>query len=101
MSGEPIPVKLDRRIAELFPRFLANCSRDAATLRGAVDTADWAVVSRIGHTLFGLGGGYGLPEITRFGRDIELASKRRDGVQVGKLAAELADYLARLKPVFE
>ena len=101
MSAEPSPVKLDRRIAELYPRFLANCSRDAGTLRGAAQTADWAVVSRIGHTLFGLGGGYGLPEITRFGRDIELASKRQDAVRIEQLAAELADYLARLKPIFE
>jgi HPt (histidine-containing phosphotransfer) domain-containing protein len=101
MSREDIFVKVDRRISDLVPRFIAKCSREAAALHSAAEAGDWAAARLIGHTLHGAGGGYGFDEVTNIGRETESAAERRDAPALLQLAERLADYAARLKPVFE
>jgi len=59
-----IVVKVDPEIADMVPRFLENRSRDVARLREALGRADAEAVRAIGHTLNGVGGGYGFPAIS-------------------------------------
>jgi len=101
MSREEILVKVDRRLSDLLPRFIQTCSRDAAALGRAAEASEWAAARMIGHTLHGAGGGYGLDEVTNIGRETESAAERRDAPALLQLAERLADYAARLKPVFE
>jgi HPt (histidine-containing phosphotransfer) domain-containing protein len=101
MSSGDIPVKVDRKLADLLPRFVGRCRDDAAALRRAADASDWAAAKRIGHTLFGSGEGYGLDEVTTIGRDVDSAGSRRDAPALRQLAGRLEDYLARIKVTFE
>jgi HPt (histidine-containing phosphotransfer) domain-containing protein len=96
-----IVVRLDRMVADLLPGFMENCARSAAALRRAVEESEWAAAGMIGHTLHGAGGGYGLDEVSNIGREMEIAAQRRDAPALRRLGERLADYLARVRPVFE
>jgi signal transduction histidine kinase/CheY-like chemotaxis protein len=97
---DAIPVQVDERLRNLVARFLANCARDLAQLRAALEGGDLGATRKIGHSLGGAGGSYGFEEITRLGRAIEERSLRGDAQSVGSLAAQLEDYLARVEPQY-
>jgi signal transduction histidine kinase/FixJ family two-component response regulator len=99
-SGEAIAVNIDWRVRNLAARFLASCGRDLARLRAALEGGDLNAARAIGHTLHGTGGSYGFEEITRLGREIEQGSIRGDAAVVTTLAAQLEDYLERVRPVY-
>ena len=92
-----IVVKVDPDIADMVPRFLENRSRDVARLREALGRADAEAVRAIGHTLNGVGGGYGFPAISEFGARIEEAGAARQTDTAARVVDELADYLARVQ----
>jgi len=101
MRAMPTPpaivVKVDPEIADMVPRFLANRSRDVERLREALGRADADAVRAIGHTLNGVGGGYGFPAISELGARIEEdgGAGRIDAAR--RAVDELADYLARVQ----
>jgi HPt (histidine-containing phosphotransfer) domain-containing protein len=92
---------VDLDVADLLPGFVANCARHASELRHAAREADWTAAHAIAHSLHGAGGGYGLDEISRLGSEMEAAAQLGDAVKLRGLAAQLEDYLARVRPVFE
>lgn len=96
-----IVVRLDPMVADLLPGFMENCVRSASALRRAAEESEWAAAGMIGHTLHGAGGGYGLDEVSHIGRETEIAAQRRDAPALRRLGDRLADYLARVRPVFE
>jgi|1186.fasta_scaffold647066_2 HPt (histidine-containing phosphotransfer) domain-containing protein len=100
-QGQDIVVRVDLDVADLLPGFVANCVRHASELRHALRGADWSAAHAIAHSLHGAGGGYGLDEVSRLGREMETAAQLCDAVKLGGLAGELEDYLARVRPVFE
>ena len=101
MSGGEIIVRVDRRLADLLPRFVAQCRREAAEIRRAVEAENLVAVRAIGHVLTGAGGGYGIDEISRLGREIEQAASSGEAEAVLRLAAALDDYAGRLKLVYD
>ena len=92
-----IVVKVDPDYADMVPRFLENRSRDVARLREALSRADAEAVRAIGHTLNGVGGGYGFPAISEFGARIEQAGAARETDVAARIVDELADYLERVQ----
>ncbi|MBI2798760.1 MAG: Hpt domain-containing protein [Gammaproteobacteria bacterium] len=96
-----IVVKIDPDIEDLIPGFLANRRRDVDSLKSLVANEDYAAVRVIGHSMKGAGGGYGFDVITEIGDTIESAALRVDGDAIMAAAAELADYLARVEPVYD
>lgn len=92
-----IVVKVDPDIADLVPGFLANRAREVEALRAALAGPDLAALARIGHTLKGVGGGYGFPAISEIGERIEEAAGAGQTGLVRQAVAELADYLARVR----
>lgn len=93
----PIVVKVDPEIADMVPRFLANRSSDVQRLREALSRADDEAVRAIGHTLNGVGGGYGFPAISELGARIEVAAAAHETDAAARAVDELADYLGRVK----
>lgn len=100
MNGEII-VHIDPELEDLIPGFLTNRERDVESLRALVAQEDWTAVRIIGHSMKGAGGGYGFDPITDLGGVIEAAALEGDGDVVLEATDRLADYLARVKPVFD
>ncbi len=78
MMSTSIRVRVERELSTLVPRFLANCRRDADVLAKSIAQSDLDTTRKIGHSLRGVGGGYGFAEITRLGTVIEAAAKAGD-----------------------
>jgi HPt (histidine-containing phosphotransfer) domain-containing protein len=99
-ANDAIRVKLDPRLATLFPRFLANCRKSVEAIR-ALGAGDLETARVIGHSLRGAGGFYNLHEVTEMGREIERAARAGEAREVAELAERLDRYLARVRPDFE
>jgi CheY-like chemotaxis protein/HPt (histidine-containing phosphotransfer) domain-containing protein len=95
----PEVVYLDPDVADLIPRFLDNRRRDLITLREAAGAGDMDSVSRMGHMLKGVGGGYGFDRIAELGGRLELAAATGQ-TAVHATIAELADHIASVRILF-
>lgn len=101
MGDEEILVKIDRKLAVLAPKFLADCRRMPDELRGAIESGNIAVARGIGHSLWGTASSYGFEVIGSLGEEIERAARAGDTEALRKLAERLDNYLARVRPVFD
>jgi HPt (histidine-containing phosphotransfer) domain-containing protein len=99
MSDE-ILVQIDPDLADLIPGFLANRKRDVQSLTEALGSGDYQAIRILGHSMKGAGGGYGFDPITELGGELEEAALVRDAGKIRALTAQLAAYLARVKPVY-
>jgi histidine phosphotransfer protein HptB len=93
---DKLVVNVDREIAGLVPRFLANRAIDVERIRSALACSDFDAIRITGHGLKGVGTGYGFPDISRLGAAIEEAARRHEAGEIASLAADLDGYLARL-----
>jgi HPt (histidine-containing phosphotransfer) domain-containing protein len=100
-DADPIPVRVHPVARDLAPKFLDGCRANLARILSDFEQVDLDAVYRMGHQMKGAGGSYGFQEITRFGAAIEQAAKAEDRVQLRGLVEQLADYLRRVKPVYE
>jgi HPt (histidine-containing phosphotransfer) domain-containing protein len=92
-SSDAPAVKIDAGLAALVPGYLDRRRADAAAILAAIDAGDFETARSLGHQLKGSGGGYGFPEITRLGAEIEEAAKGHEGERLARLAAGLSEYL--------
>jgi HPt (histidine-containing phosphotransfer) domain-containing protein len=71
------------------PIFLAKRQSDLEAMRTSLITADFPRIERIAHNCKGIGSGYGFPEISKLGRELQILARaqNREG-----LAASLADF---------
>ena len=90
-------VTVDPQIAALVPRFLANRAADLAKIRAALASADFAAIRIAAHGMKGAGGGYGFPEISRLGAQMEEGACQCDAAAIGALVACLEEYLGRIE----
>jgi signal transduction histidine kinase/CheY-like chemotaxis protein/HPt (histidine-containing phosphotransfer) domain-containing protein len=98
-SGESrigVVATIDDDLADLVPDFLASRQRDVARIRELLGSADFREIQRLGHNMKGSGEGYGFPEVTTIGREIEDAAKEGAADQVAAAADRLAGYLGAL-----
>ncbi len=98
---EKIIVRVSPVFEKLMPGFLENRQKDIAKITAALQEKDYETIRETGHALKGSGGGYGLPEISRLGADIENGVKNNNLEVLKPLLAELQDYLVRLEVLFE
>ena len=101
MSDGEIFVKIDRKLAVLTPKFLADCRRMPDELRGAIASGNIAATRGIGHSLWGTGSSYGFDGIGSLGEEIERAARAGDIEALRNLAERLDSYLSRVRPVFD
>ncbi len=85
--------RLARRLAERVPAYLENCRHNVIAMRTALDRADFAAVTILGHNLRGSGGAFGFLPITDFGAGLEQASEDMEVDRAKKLLIELSSYL--------
>jgi len=101
MITERPTVLVADELRELIPRFLAHRRMELDQLRDALAARDFEAARRIGHSLKGVGGGYGFDEITRIGADIERAAREQRPDGLHGLVRELAEYLASVDIRFQ
>ncbi|MFA5915622.1 MAG: Hpt domain-containing protein [Burkholderiales bacterium] len=101
MSDDEIPVKIDRRLAALTLKFLADCRRTADELRNAVESGDAETLRRISHSLMGTGSSYGFDEMAALGEEIGRTARAGDVEALRTLAVRFERYLARVRLVYD
>jgi signal transduction histidine kinase/CheY-like chemotaxis protein/HPt (histidine-containing phosphotransfer) domain-containing protein len=83
----------DDDISDLIPGYLEARRADADAMTALLEAKDYAAVKRMGHQMKGSGGAYGFADITRLGREIELAASAEDSEVLARLQLELSDFL--------
>lgn len=101
MSTEKIRVAIDPDLQDLIPGFLENRGKDLGKMREALLAEDLEILRSIGHSLKGVGGGYGFHRISEIGAAIETSAKASDLDSITPQLDNLADYLERLEVVYE
>jgi CheY-like chemotaxis protein/HPt (histidine-containing phosphotransfer) domain-containing protein len=96
-----IKVSVDPDLETLIPSFLQHRSEEITLLQEALNRADYDEIQRIGHTIKGVGGGYGFKGLTPIATAIELAAKERhdEGIRIG--LKDYSDYLNQIDIVYE
>jgi CheY-like chemotaxis protein/HPt (histidine-containing phosphotransfer) domain-containing protein len=94
-----IMVSVDPDLAALIPDFLQSIRDQIPHLSELLRDDNYVDIQKIGHSLKGVGGGYGFQRITDLGAQIEQSARnsQHDGVEIG--IADLQDYLARVQIV--
>ena len=75
MSDEKIIVQVDEDLEDLIPGFLENRKQDVENLRQELEQKNFVNVTSIGHSIKGVGGGYGFDLMSELGAKIEIAGK--------------------------
>jgi len=101
MTDSKIIVTVDEDLEELIPGFLENRIGDIQVLRDAIAGGDIAKVQSVGHSLKGVGGGYGFDEMSELGGKIEAAARENDAARAEELVNQFADYMERVEVVYE
>jgi HPt (histidine-containing phosphotransfer) domain-containing protein len=95
-----IIVYIDPDLEDLIPGFLKGRQEDIAAIGIALESGDLARIQLLGHSLKGNGAGYGFDELSTIGRSLEAAATAGDTAGIRQSAAEMADYLRRIKVVY-
>jgi HPt (histidine-containing phosphotransfer) domain-containing protein len=101
MNQKTITVTVAKDLEDLIPTFMANRSKEIATLRAALDAGDMEQLRQLGHRMKGVGNSYGFEHISVLGKRVEDGAKATDVPGLNALIAEYTDYLARVKIVYE
>ena len=75
------PAAIAAPIAALRPAFLNNRRDDLAKMREAVAKRNFSAIQILGHNCKGIGSGYGFPEFSTVGANVECAARALDAVQ--------------------
>lgn len=95
-----IIVRVDADLEDLIPEFLENRKKDLQHLRELLEKKDWEGIRSIGHTMKGIGGGYGFDGITEIGAALEQVAREQNLSAAQELLDRLEDYLDRVEVVF-
>ena len=97
MTDEKIIVQVDPDLEDLIPGFLENRSADVEKLRGELSNNDFNNITSIGHSIKGVGGGYGFDLMSELGASIEQAGKENNAEAIEEYVNQLDDYLKRVE----
>jgi HPt (histidine-containing phosphotransfer) domain-containing protein len=98
--SERITVMVESDLEDLVPGFLENRRKDVTRIEALLVGRDFDALRKIGHSLKGVGGGYGFDPITDLGATIEKAALQGDDATIRDACRRLADYLDRVDVVF-
>lgn len=93
MSDEKIIVQVDEDLEDLIPGFLENRIQDIEKLRFELEQNNFVNVASIGHSIKGVGGGYGFDLMSELGAKIEIAGKESKVEAIQENIDQLDNYL--------
>ncbi|HEY3741459.1 MAG TPA: response regulator, partial [Bryobacteraceae bacterium] len=98
-NSNSIQVAIHPLLADYVPGYLSARRKDAAQMTDLIERSDFDRLRHFGHNMKGTGAGYGLPELTRLGRELERAAIEHDSGALTELVATLNDHLGRVELV--
>ena len=99
--SEPITVTVAKDLEDLIPTFMKNRAKELETLRIALAGGDLEQLRQLGHRMKGVGNSYGFEKVSLLGKSLEDGAKSSDRAVLGAIIDDYADYLARVKIVYE
>ncbi len=100
MSEQKVLVEVDEDLEDLIPGFLANRNTDIGKLKEAAAGSDFETLRSIGHSLKGVGGGYGFDKMSELGAEIETAAKSQQIDEINSSITALENYLQNIEIKF-
>ena len=92
-------VYIDRDFAEYIPEFIQDIYQDAHEIGKALHHGNYELIRQLSHKLKGVGGGYGLDEISEIAREIESGAKQEQHALTRKGLDTLLYYLNHIQIV--
>ena len=99
-TAEP-ELNIDPDLLPLIPNYLKNRENDIAAMLQALDEGDFELIHRLGHSMKGSGGGYGLDKISAIGMQLEQLAKLSNREAVAMQIEELQHYTTTLSQRFK
>jgi HPt (histidine-containing phosphotransfer) domain-containing protein len=101
MTENAVTVVVAKDLEDLIPTFMKNRNKELETLKTALGAGDMEQLRQLGHRMKGVGNSYGFEKVSLLGKEIEDGAKVNDQAALGQCIADYADYLARVKIVYE
>ena len=101
MSEDKYTAVVAKDLEDLIPGFFKNRHKELEALRAALASGDWEQMRQLGHRMKGVGSSYGFEPISAIGKTIEDGAKNQDAAAMNGQLAEYADYLEKVKVVYE
>ena len=98
---EAYTVILASDFRDLIPEFIENRRRELQALRGALAAGRYDQLGELGHRMRGIGTSYGFDRVSMLGGQIEDQARIADRDGLAARIAEYAEYLARVKVIYE
>src|SRR5207244_6100639 len=101
MTDDSYRVVVAKDLEDLIPVFMGNRRKEVETLRVALASADFEQLRQLGHRMKGVGNSYGFNHVSTLGKYIEDGARSGDRAGLASRIAEYADYLSKVKIVYE
>jgi HPt (histidine-containing phosphotransfer) domain-containing protein len=95
-----IVVRLDGDLEPIVTRFLGRKRGELAVLRNAVQAREFETIRRLGHDLKGAGEGFGFPDLSAIGAQLERCAHTRDAKAITEQIEAMEAYLTALEVRF-
>jgi HPt (histidine-containing phosphotransfer) domain-containing protein len=101
MNDQAHTVTVAKDLEDLIPTFMKNRAKELDTLRAALAGGDLEQLRQLGHRMKGVGNSYGFEKVSVLGKQIEDGARSDDRAGLEATITQYADYLARVKIVYE
>jgi len=101
MTDADLTVAVAKDLEDLIPVFMTNRHKEVDTLRGALAAGDFEQLKQLGHRMKGVGRSYGFIMVSDLGKRVEDAAAKTDRAVIEACISEYADYLSKVKIVYE
>ncbi len=98
---EKVIVHVDADLEPIIPRFFELRHEDIEAINRNIEKDDYETIMRIGHSLKGVGGGYGFDYVSEIGVAIEKAAKENNTEDIKRWVNELSTYLEKVEIVYK
>ncbi len=101
MNDQAHTVTVAKDLEDLIPTFMKNRAKELDTLRTALAGGDMEQLRQLGHRMKGVGNSYGFEKVSVLGKQVEDGARSGDRAGLEAAISQYADYLARVKIVYE
>lgn len=101
MTDNEYTVVVAKDLEDLVPVFMNNRKKEVETLRAALAALDFEQLRQLGHRMKGVGNSYGFSKVSELGKSIEDGARSEDRAALDAIIVDYADYLGRVKVVYE